>query len=77
MKNAYIAQVIKDECTKQGIPISLLLKECDIRKSLIYDLEKRDYTPSAHVLYKIAEYFDISLDYLTGRTNSPKIHKEE
>ena len=52
-----------------------MLEDCDIRKSLIYDLEKRDYTPSAEVLEKIADYLDVSVDYLLGRTDKPEVNR--
>ena len=48
-----------------------MLAETSIRKSLIYDMEKRDYTPSAEILEKIADYLNCSVDYLLGRTDSP------
>ncbi|MDR2655527.1 MAG: helix-turn-helix domain-containing protein [Oscillospiraceae bacterium] len=52
-----------------------MLEDCAIRKSLIYDLEKRDYTPSAELLEKIAIYLDISVDYLLGRTPFPEVNR--
>lgn len=71
MNNAQTANIIKELCMSHNCSISNLLSECNIRKSLIYDLEKRDYTPSAEVLEKIADYFNVSLDYLLGRTTKP------
>ena len=50
-----------------------MLSECGIRKSLIYDLEKRDWTPSISVAEQIANYFDCSVDYLLGRTDNPTV----
>lgn len=74
MNNIYLAQKIKEECKIKKIPISKLLVECNIRKSLIYDLEKRNYTPSVAIIEQIADYFDCSVDYLLGRTESPKLN---
>lgn len=31
--------------------------------------------PSANVLIDIADYFNVSLDYLAGRTDNPEINK--
>ena len=42
---------------------------------LIYDMEKRDWTPSAKILEKIAHYLDCSVDYLLGRTENPAINR--
>ena len=53
-----------------------MLSECGIRKGLIYDLEKRDWTPSVAIAEQIANYLDCSIDYLMGRTDNPKSHKK-
>lgn len=75
MNNAQSASIIKSACKASGITISALLAECGIRKSLMYDMEKRDYTPSAEVMEKIADYLDCSVDYLLGRTGNPEVNK--
>jgi len=41
----------------------------------MYDMERRDWTPSAEVLEKIADYLDCSVDYLLGRTDKPEVNK--
>jgi len=75
MDNAQSASIIKSCCKAKGVAVSALLLECGIRKSLIYDMERRDWTPSAEVLEKIADYLDCSVDYLLGRTDNPKVNK--
>lgn len=75
MNNAISAALIKGICKSKGIAISTLLTDCNIRKSLIYDMEKRDKTPSAEVFEQIADYLDCSVDYLLGRTDKPEINK--
>lgn len=75
MKNAQTAQIIKTQCKNKNVSVAKMLEDCDIRKSLIYDLEKRDWTPSAELLEKIADYLDISVDYLLGRTDVPDVNK--
>ena len=67
MNNLQSATIIKQECSKRSISISKLLNDLNIRKSLIYDMEKRDSTPSIEVIYKIADYLECSTDYLLGR----------
>lgn len=69
MNNAQSASIIKYLCKKKSITVSSLLKDCQIRKSLIYDMEKRDKTPSAEIFEQIADYLDCSVDYLLGRTD--------
>ena len=67
MNNSQFAKMIKMTCKEKGISVSKLLDECDIRKSLIYDLEKRNYTPSVAVVEQIADYLECSIDYLLER----------
>lgn len=74
MTNAVIAQNIKHLCKTNAISVAALLHACNISKSLIYDLEKRDKTPSADKLLSIANYLDCSVDYLLGRTTDIQSH---
>lgn len=37
--------------------------------------EKGEQQPTLPVLIKLADYFDVSLDYLVGRTDNPNSHK--
>lgn len=67
MNNVQSANIIKDLCKKKNIAISVLLSDCDIRKGLIYDMEKRDKTPSPEILEKIANYLDCSVECLLGQ----------
>lgn len=73
MDNIQTALIIKELCKKQKVTISRMLLDTSIRKGLIYDMEKRDLTPSAEVLEKIADYLDCSVDYLLGRTDTVDI----
>jgi len=36
--------------------------------------EKGDRNPDSEVLIKLADYFNVSVDYLLGRTDDPEIH---
>lgn len=76
LQNAQIAKQIKLLCKENKIAIANMLSDCGVSKSFIYDLEKRDKSPSADKLVKIADYFDCSVDYILGRTNSPDSHKQ-
>lgn len=75
MNNSQTAEIIKLLCKDKSISISNLLNTCHIRKSLIYDMEKRDMTPSADIIEQIADYFDVSVDYLLGRTKKQSTEK--
>lgn len=75
MDNVYSAGRIKSFCKIRGVAVNTLLHECGIRKGLIYDMEKRDWTPSAEVFEKIADYLGCSVDYLLGRTENPEVNR--
>ena len=40
-----------------------------------YRYEKGEREPTASLLLALADYFDVSLDYLVGRTDNPNSHK--
>lgn len=42
------------------------------QQSSIYRYEHNTADPSTQVLLKYAEYFDVSLDYIFGRTDDPR-----
>ena len=37
--------------------------------------ERGEVEPSMDALYKIADYYGVSTDYLLGRTNFPFVHR--
>lgn len=75
MKNKHIAEMIKKECKNKKISINSLLENCNLTKSFIYDLEKRNTSPSCEKVSKIADYLDCSVDYLLGRTDVPEVNR--
>lgn len=77
MNNSQIASRIKEMCKEKNVSISQVLSECGLTKSFVYDLEKRNTSPSCDKINKIADYLDCTVDYLLGRTNTPKTEKEE
>lgn len=42
-----------------------------VTKATISRIESADRAPSADVLIALADYFDVSLDYLVGRSDDP------
>ncbi len=75
MQNAQISTTIKALCKSKGVTISVLLSDCNLTKSFIYDLEKRATYPSCDKMSRIADYFDCSVDYLLGRTDKPEVNR--
>lgn len=73
MNNVQRATIIKQFCKQKGIAVGSMLLDCNISKSLIYDMERRDRTPSADTFVQIADYLNCSVDYLLGRTDCPEL----
>ena len=57
------------------------LKQSDIAALLgvttrhYQEIEYGEIVPSATVLIAIAEFYNVSIDYLVGRTDNPKIYR--
>jgi Predicted transcriptional regulators len=43
-----------------------------VKRRIIFLYEKDESKPSFDVLLSLADYFDVSLDYLVGRSDKPK-----
>lgn len=63
---------IKILAKKQGISLNTLEERVGLGKNYIYSLKNKK-TPSAEHIAKIADYFNVSTDYLLGRTDNPNI----
>ena len=46
-----------------------------ITRIAYYYYEKDMREPTLSILIALADFFDVSLDYLTGRTDNPKINR--
>ena len=60
---------IKKLCNQRGISVYQLEEKIDIGRNTIYQWNKR--TPSTEKIQKVADYFNVSTDYLLGRTENP------
>lgn len=65
---------IKQLAKKQGLSINALENKLNLSKNTIYNL--KNSKPSSDRLQEIADYFQVSTDYLLGRTDNPKIAKD-
>lgn len=65
---------VKNLCDKQGISINTLEEKLGYTKNALYALKRN--APGPEKLEKIADYFNVSTDYLLGRTDNPAIAKD-
>ena len=64
-------EIVKDLCEKQGISLNTLEEKLELGKNSLYGLKRNQ--PSAERLQQSADYFNVSTDYLLGRTDNPAI----
>ena len=65
---------IKEMCITRRISIATMLSDCGIAKNTVTNLNQgKDMMLSNAV--KIADYLNVSIDYLVGRTDKPEINK--
>ncbi len=56
---------------KKGVSLVALGAALNITDEAVRLLEKGKRSPSFEVLCALADYFDVSLDYLVGRSDDP------
>ena len=61
------ANIIRVLCKRKGVELADMLKEYDLPPALIYDMENANKIPPMYVLNSLAEYFDVTVDYLLGK----------
>lgn len=62
---------IKELAKKQGLSINSLEEKLGYSRNTIYNLKSSK--PSTERISEIADYFNVSTDYLLGRTDNPSI----
>lgn len=68
-----IADKIKETAKTKNTSVRSVLLNCGLGYNLMAGM-KTSY-PRSDNLVKIADYLDVSVDYLLGRTNDPNSHK--
>lgn len=56
-------------CDEKGVTFYRVSQECFFDKSYISRWIHKDYFPSLELLEILSDYFDVSLDYILGRTD--------
>lgn len=59
----------------KGISQLKLALDLNTSQNTISRYETGEREPGINELIKIADYFDVSIDYLVGRTDNPKTNK--
>ena len=62
---------IKELANKRGISLTKLEEDLGYSRNTLYKLKSQK--PNAERISEIADYFNVSTDYLLGRTDNPKI----
>ena len=70
-----IAERIKQLLKAKKTPASKMLIECNINKDALNTMHSKGYLPRLDAIARIADYLDVSVDYLLGRTDNPNSHK--
>jgi transcriptional regulator with XRE-family HTH domain len=65
---------IKELADKQGISLNKLEEKLGFSRNTIYNMKKS--TPNVERVSMIADYFNVSTDYLLGRTDNPNISSD-
>ena len=65
-----LIQRIEALCMQAGITKTKLFADCDMSRNTINNLKKGSI-PSVDKIAVIADYFNVSTDYLIGRTETP------
>ena len=65
---------IKELAKKQGLSINSLEEKLGYSRNTIYNL--KNSKPSTERISEIADYFNVSTDYLLGRTDNPAIAED-
>lgn len=68
-----VAEKIKTLSASKGITVKRLLVDTGLGKNTMSNFKTS--MPKADNLAKIADYLNVSVDYLLGRTDNPEINK--
>lgn len=63
---------IKELAKKRGVNLQKVSEDLGFSTNYLYSLKNKK-TPSAEHMAKIAEYFNVSTDYILGRTDNPNL----
>lgn len=68
-----IAEKIKTTAKLKNIQIKDMLAECELSKNTLSSMQAGGSIPKSDNLAKIADYLDISVDFILGRTETTRV----
>lgn len=71
MVNMSILERVKLLCKERSITVKMLEDRLDFPNNTIYQWKQR--TPGLDKIQKVADYFNVSTDYLLGRVDDPHV----
>lgn len=75
-ENRMFGDIFKMLRLEKGLSQDKIAEELNVSQSLIAKWESHQSTPAPEMLDYIADYFDVSTDYLIGRTNDRRYFKQ-
>ena len=72
---ANFSERVKELRRKKGVTQEALGKILGIRQDAISTYEHGKNYPEVRKLVALADFFEVSLDYLMGRTDDPEVHQ--
>lgn len=69
-----IAERIKKTAKARGIQLKIMLEDIGLNKNTLSNMYKGS-VPKADNLAKIADYLNVSVDYILGRTDKPEVNR--
>lgn len=70
-----VAAVIKSFAKVRGVTIKQMLNDCQLSINTLSSMQSGGYYPRLEAIVRIADYLDVSVDYLLGRTDKPEINR--
>ena len=64
-------EIVKELCRRQGISLNTLEERIGFSRNSLYSWKNSE--PKPKKLNAVADYFNVSTDYLLGRTDNPAI----
>jgi transcriptional regulator with XRE-family HTH domain len=68
------AETIEFLAKSKGVSVSKMLADLGMNKNALFTMKNSGYLPRVESLCKFAEYFNVSIDFLIGRSDKPDMN---